>query len=59
MVSETVLGVLFCFFLPLAVAARFWHWYTFFKRSQKIKLIKEMQKEQDNEQRVAVNLDPK
>ena len=29
MVSETVLGVLFCFFLPLAVAARFWHWYTF------------------------------
>jgi cytochrome bd-type quinol oxidase subunit 2 len=42
MVSETVLGVLFCFFLPLAVAARFWHWYTFFKRSQKIKLAKQM-----------------
>ena len=59
MVSETVLGVLFCFFLPLAVAARFWHWYTFFKRNQKVKLIKEMQKEQDNEQRVLINLDPK
>jgi len=59
MVSETVLGVLFCFFLPLAVAARFWRWYTFFKRNQKVKLIKEMQKEQDNEQRVLINLDPK
>jgi len=34
MVSETVLGVLFCFFLPLAVAARFWQWYTY-KRGQK------------------------
>ena len=44
MVSETVLGVLFCFFLPLAVAARFWHWYTFFKRRQKIKMIQAMQK---------------
>jgi cytochrome bd-type quinol oxidase subunit 2 len=43
MVSETVLGVLFCFFLPLAVAARFWQWYTFFKRRQKIKMIQEMQ----------------
>jgi cytochrome bd-type quinol oxidase subunit 2 len=46
MLSETVLGVLFCFFLPLAVAARFWHWYTFFKRGQKIKLAKQMLEEQ-------------
>ena len=50
MISETVLGALFCFFLPLAVAARFWHWYTFFKRGQKLKLLKEMQNKQDNEQ---------
>ena len=42
MVSEIVLGVMFCFFLPLAVAARFWHWYTFFKRGQKIKLARQM-----------------
>ena len=49
MVSETVLGVLFCFFLPLAVAARFWHYYTFFKRSQKIKLIRESQNEQNED----------
>ena len=48
MVSETVLGVLFCFFLPLAVAARFWHWYTFFKRSQKMKLIKENEQNEQN-----------
>tara|TARA_B100000035_G_C20524812_1_gene346948 strand:+ start:63 stop:227 length:165 start_codon:yes stop_codon:yes gene_type:complete len=45
MVSETVLGALFCFFLPLAVAARFWHWYTFFKRRQKIKMIQATQNE--------------
>ena len=38
MVSETVLGVLFCFFLPLAVAARFWKWYTFFKRREQLKI---------------------
>ncbi len=49
MVSETVLGVLFCFFLPLAVAARFWHWYTFFKRGQKIKMIRAIDKEQNND----------
>ncbi|DAC52914.1 MAG TPA: hypothetical protein D7H78_05570, partial [Candidatus Poseidoniales archaeon] len=49
MVSETVLGVLFCFFLPLAVAARFWHWYTFFKRGQKIKMIQAMQSEQNDD----------
>jgi len=49
MVSETVLGVLFCFFLPLAVAARFWHYYTFFKRSQKIKLIRASQNEQNED----------
>jgi hypothetical protein len=46
MVSETVLGVLFCFFLPLAVAARFWHYYTFFKRGQKIKLARQMLEEE-------------
>ena len=39
MISETVLGVLFCFFLPLAIAARFWHWYRFFKRGQKSNLL--------------------
>ena len=49
MVSETVLGVLFCFFLPLAVAARFWHWYTFFKRSQKVKIARQMQNEQNDD----------
>ena len=46
MVSETVLGVLFCFFLPLAVAARFWHWYTFFKRNQTIKIARQMQNDE-------------
>ncbi len=59
MVSEIVLGVLFCFLLPLAVAARFWNWYTFFKHNQKVKLIQQMQKEQDNEQSVTSNLGPK
>ena len=49
MVSEIALGVLFCFLLPLAVAARFWNWYTFFKHNQKVKLIKEMQKEQGDD----------
>ena len=34
MVSETVLSALFSFFLLLAVAARFWQWYTY-KRGQK------------------------
>ena len=48
MVSETVLGVLFCFLLPLAVAARFWHWYTFFKLGQKIKMIQAMQNGQND-----------
>ena len=47
MVSETILGVLFCFLLPIAVAARFWKWYTFFKHKQKVKLIREAQKEQN------------
>jgi len=46
MVSETVLGVLFCFLLPLAIAARFWHWYTFFKRGQQLKIAKQMLNEQ-------------
>ena len=48
MASETVLGVAFCFLLPLAVAARFWHWYTFFKRGQKIKLAKQSLEGQDD-----------
>ena len=48
MVSETVLGVAFCFLLPLAVAARFWHGYTFFKRGQKIKLAKRSLEGQDD-----------
>jgi len=49
MVSETVLGVLFCFFLPLAVAARFWHWYTYFRHNQKVKLIRESQNDQNED----------
>jgi len=45
MVSETLLGVFFCFLLPLAVAARFWNWYRFFKHNQHVKLIRESQNE--------------
>ena len=48
MVSEIVLGILFCFILPIAVAAQFWNWYTYFKHNQKVKLIKQTQKEQDD-----------
>ena len=49
MVSETTLGVLFCFLLPVAVTARFWNWYTYFKKEQQIKLIQQLQKQQEDD----------
>ena len=48
MVSEIVLGILFCFLLPLAVGARFWNWYAFFKRREQLKI--ERQKVDSNDQ---------
>ena len=59
MISETVLGVLFCFLFPLAFAARFWNWYTYFKHNQKVKVIREMEKKQDNKQEKTIKFDPK
>jgi hypothetical protein len=47
MVSETTLGVLFCFLLPIAVIARFWNWYSYFKNEQRIKLAQQTQKQQE------------
>ena len=49
MVSETTLGVLFCFLLPVAVLARFWNWYTYFRKEQQIKLIQQSQKQQEDD----------
>ena len=49
MVSETTLGVLFCFLLPVAVTARSWNWYTYFKKEQQIKLIQQSQKQQEDD----------
>ena len=47
MVSETTLGVLFCFLLPVAVAAQFWKWYTFFKREEQLKLARQQAESDD------------
>ena len=47
MVSETTLGVLFCFLLPVAVTARFWNWYKYFKRGEQLKLARQQAENDD------------
>jgi len=47
MVSEIVLGILFYFILPIAVAAQFWNWYTYFKHNQKVKIARQMQNDEN------------
>jgi hypothetical protein len=49
MVSETTLGVLFCFLLPVALIARYWNWYTYFKKEQQIKLVRQSQEHQEDD----------
>ena len=47
--SETTLGVLFCFLLPIALTARFWNWYTYFKKEQQIQLVRQSQEQQEDD----------